>query len=102
MKLTQPRKNGGEDIEGELALWWQGDMEPASTMNFLRFSLARVTGLSSAKRTGTAAAAAAAVAADGNGTQWRDLPGMNDVASRAGLRSDKKCCKFLGAENVCF
>ena len=49
VKLTQPRKNGGEDIEGELALWWQGDMEPASTMNFLRFSLVRVSGLSSAK-----------------------------------------------------
>ena len=46
MKLTQPRKNGGEDIEGELALWWQGDMQPATTMNFLRFSLAQVTGLS--------------------------------------------------------
>ena len=46
MKLTQPRKNGGEDIGGELALWWQGDMQPATTMNFLRFSLAQVTGLS--------------------------------------------------------
>lgn len=42
IKLTQPMKNGGEDINGELALWWQGAMQPASTMNFLRYNLAQV------------------------------------------------------------
>ena len=32
-------------------------------------------------------------------TQWKDMPNMNDVASRAGMPtpgSDTKCCKFLG------
>ena len=42
IKLTQPLKNGGEDINGELALWWQGAMQPASTMDFLRYDLAQV------------------------------------------------------------
>jgi hypothetical protein len=35
----------------------------------------------------------------GGGTQWKDMPNMNDVASRAGSptpSSDTKCCKFLG------
>eukprot|EP00729_Bicosta_minor_P018292 gene18292-27137_t len=31
---------------------------------------------------------------------WRDLPGMNDVASRANQSSDTKCCKFLGVMAV--
>lgn len=42
IKITQPLKNGGDDIEGKLALWWQGDMEPTGTMHFLRFNLAEV------------------------------------------------------------
>jgi hypothetical protein len=24
VKLTQPNKNGGENVDGELAIWWQG------------------------------------------------------------------------------
>ena len=32
----------------------------------------------------------------GTASCWRDLPGMNDVASRANHTSDTKCCQFLG------
>ena len=32
----------------------------------------------------------------GTPTHWRDLPGMNDVASRVHLSSDTTCCRFLG------
>ena len=37
--------------------------------------------------------------APSGGTRWKDMPNMNDVASRAGMPtpgSDTKCCKFLG------
>ena len=31
---------------------------------------------------------------------WHDLPGMNDVASRANHSTDTKCCTFLGVMAV--
>jgi len=49
VKLTQPNKNGGDELDGEAAFWWQGSMAPPSSMHFLAFSLARLRGLHAAK-----------------------------------------------------